>query len=290
MNQVQKAKEALQKSPATLPIEILVKRSLETLGQALPKHMSAERLVRIALTTLRMNPDLYLCTPQSFMGALFQSAQLGLEPNVEGQAYIIPFNNKRKVGNEWKTVKEAQFQIGYKGYVELFYRHKSAVSIDFHEVRDGDFFEYEYGTNQHLFHKPGNGEGDVTHYYAIARLNSASIFKVMTKKECIEHGKKHAPGQVNRQTGEFESWSNWVKEVDSMCLKTVLKQLMKLLPKSFELQRAIASDETIKTKLDPDMFTVKDETNWEEAKNDSPQEMSQAEIKALWGEGDEPTK
>jgi len=64
-----------------------------------------------------------------------------------------------------------------------------------------------------------------------------------------------------------------------MSMKTVLIQLMKLLPKSFELQRAIAADETIKTKVDSNMFRIKDETNWKDVEeaNVTPAEAPSAE-------------
>ena len=122
---VQKLKvQVAEQRQKAKPIEELIQKSLNELGKAVPSCMNAERLVRIALTTIRLNPKLTECTPESFLGALFQSAQLGLEPNVEGQAYILPYLNNKKITGEdgkikWVKVLEAQFQIGYKGYIEL---------------------------------------------------------------------------------------------------------------------------------------------------------------------------
>ena len=190
MGSVSEVKQQLQAKSELKPIEKMIKQAVIALGEALPAHMNAERITRIALTTMRLNPDLYKCSPESIMGALFQSAQLGLEPNVEGQAYIIPFNNRRKIGNEWKTTKEAQFQIGYKGYIELFYRHKSAVSIDMQKVYENDSFDFCFGTDGYIKHRPVlKNRGEVIAYYAVAKLvNGAVLFNVMTKEECIEHG------------------------------------------------------------------------------------------------------
>ena len=167
------AKEQREKSK---PIEVLIKASLKELGKALPAHLNAERLVRIALTTLRQNPKLAECNPMSILGALFQSAQLGLEPNVEGQAYINPYMNSKKIVDEngkvkWIKVPEAQFQIGYKGYIELFYRHNAAEYLDTHAVHENDKFEYEYGTNSYLHHSPVfKNRGEVIAYYAVAKI------------------------------------------------------------------------------------------------------------------------
>src|SRR3990167_3199959 len=177
----------------TTDIKTLIKQSVKELGKALPSHMNAERLGRIALTTLRLNPELYKCTPESFLGALFQSAQLGLEPNIEGQAYILPFNNKRKIGNDWTTVKEAQFQIGYKGYAELFYRHEKSLSLDMQVVKEKDDFDYVYGTDAFLKHRPIDGDrGEVKGYYAIAKLaNGATLFRYMSKTDAMAHGRQY---------------------------------------------------------------------------------------------------
>jgi len=68
-------------------IQKLIEEQASQLGKALPSHMNPERLVRIALTTFRLNPKLYQCDPKTLLAALFQCAQLGLEPNIEGQAF-----------------------------------------------------------------------------------------------------------------------------------------------------------------------------------------------------------
>lgn len=188
------------------PIEVLIQKSVQELGKAVPACMSAERLVRIALTTLRLNPKLAECTPESFLGALFQSAQLGLEPNVEGQAYLIPYCNSKKIidpetgKTKWEKVNEVQFQIGYKGYIELFYRHGAAEYVDMHTVYENDIFEYAYGTNSYLKHCPVlKNRGEAIAYYAVAKLkNGGSVFKVMGKDECIEHGKTHSKCYITK--------------------------------------------------------------------------------------------
>lgn len=265
--------------PVIKDIPTLIQKSVKELEKAVPNCMSAERLCRIALTTVRLNPKLADCTPESFLGALFQSAQLGLEPNVEGQAYLIPYNNKKCIKGKWKTVKEVQFQIGYKGYIELFYRHSNAVSLDMHTVYENDSFDFEYGTDPYCRHKPAlTNRGEVIGYYAIAKMkNGGNLFKFMSKDECIEHGKTHSKCYITREydeeakqykevTPHFDSNSPWAKDPNAMCKKTVLIQIMKLLPKSVELQKAIAMDNTTKSKINADMFNIPDETNWEDDK------------------------
>lgn len=236
--------KAIQKAEASVSIQHLIEQSKKELGKALPPHMGPERMVRIALTCIRLNPALGECTPASFLGALFTGAQLGLEP-IAGRAYLIPFNNKRKIGNEWTTVKEVQFVVGYKGMVELFYRHAKAVQLDWGEVCEHDDFTYEKGTRGFLRHVPSRRDrGEVIGFWAMAELaGGGKPFLFMTYDECIEHGQRHSK-TFDRKTGKFYPDSPWDRDETAMCLKTVLIQLAKLLPLSVELQRAIGADET----------------------------------------------
>lgn len=240
----------LAKTEPVKDLRALIESSAKELARALPEHMRPERLVRIALTCVRINPELAKCTPESFMGALFVAAQLGVEP-VAGQAYILPFNNSRKVKDpntgreEWKTFKEAQFVLGYKGLASLFYRHEKAVQISWGIVHANDEFEYQYGTEARLKHIPAMMDsGPVIGYYVVAVLNGGGKpFMYMGREDCLEHGKKHSK-TYDKKNGVFYDKSPWKTSEDSMCLKTVLIQLGKLLPLSVELQRALQTDET----------------------------------------------
>lgn len=253
---VEKIKEKAGKP--TLSIKDLIEKSAKELGKALPSHLRPERIVRIALTTLKTNPKLYQCNPQSFLGALFQCAQLGLEPNVEGQAYIIPYEN-RKTGE-----LVAQFQIGYKGLVELYWRHQSADTLTMETVCEHDAFEYNLGDGSLKHSHPpfGKPRGEVIGYYASAKMTSGGrTIKVMSKLEAYEWGKRYSQCW-DRKANDFRFGTPWKDNFDSMALKTVLKQLMKLLPKSIEIQKALSMDETVKTKIEADMFEVPNEAEY----------------------------
>lgn len=245
MTNTEKVNQALATQNQPLPLQQLIEKSAKELGKALPEHMRPERLVRIALTCIRQVPDLAKCTPNSFMGALFVSAQMGIEP-IGGRAYILPFrNSKKKPDGSWSTVTEAQFVMGYRGLAELFYRHEKAVQLAWGIVKAGDEFEYEYGTEAKLRHKPAMTErGETIGYYVIAELaGGAKPFMYMSLEDCMEHGKKHSK-TYDKKTGQFYAASPWATNPDAMCLKTVLIQLSKLLPLSIELQRAIQADES----------------------------------------------
>jgi len=266
MTQLEKVKNSMDTEKKPIGLRAMIQNSVKEIERALPSHLNADRIVRIALTSIRLNPDLAKCTPESFLGSLFVLAQIGIEP-IAGRAYLLPFNNKRKIGSEWTTTKEVQAIIGYKGLIELFYRNDAALSIDTQAVYANDDFNYEYGTDSFLKHKPTMKErGAVIGYYAVAKMRGgASVFKYMSKDECMLHGRNHSK-TFNKKSNEFSSYSPWAKEPDAMCKKTVLIQLSKLLPLSVEIQRAINVDETsrhfrsgIKDTLD-----LPDNTSWQE--------------------------
>lgn len=279
-------------------LEQLVKDSAKELGRSLPEFMRPERIVQIALTCIRQNPELAKCTPASFLGALFVSAQLGLEP-IAGNAYILPFNNNKKSldGRSWIKVKEAQFIIGYRGLANLFFRHEKSVQMTWGVVHEKDDFNYQYGTDAYLKHIPAKDDrGQVKGFYVIGTLqNGGKPFMYMTLEDCMAHGKKHSKTyskKIDEKTGKefgFSSSSPWVTNTEAMCLKTVLIQLSKLLPLSMELQQAISVDETspeYRKGIDNAM-DFKDTSNWdehpavEEAKEQNPVEEPKKETGGL---------
>ena len=209
--------------------------------RALPKHMDADRIARIALTTLRSNPKLQSCDGRSFLAALMQSSQLGLEPNTPlGEAYIIPYG------------KEASFQVGYKGLLSLAHRTGEYRTIYAMEVYENDQFKYGYGLDPFLVHMPDDDpEGEPIAYYAVYHLvNGGKEFRVWTTAKVKKHAMQYSQAFQKGWT------SPWKTDFDSMAKKTVLKDLLKFAPKSIEFARAISMDETVKKDIDADMSIV----------------------------------
>lgn len=266
MANVEAAKQALAKKEEPMDLVALIKKAASELSLALPEHMRAERLVRIATTNIRQVPQLAKCTPESFLGALFTAAQLGVEP-IAGRAYILPFfNSKKKPDGSWHKVLEAQFVMGYRGLAELFYRHEKAVMLNWGVVKFNDEFKYELGTDAFLKHVPAKDDrGDTIGFYVIADLGKAKPFHYMSLQECLEHAVKHSK-TYDKKTNEFYENSPWSTNRDAMCLKTCLIQLCKVLPLSFEIQRAIEQDETSREyrKGVKDILDTPSTTTWNE--------------------------
>lgn len=248
-------------------LQALIESSAKELGRALPEHMRAERIVRIALTCIRTNPELSKCTPESFLGALFTSAQIGVEP-IAGRAYLLPFNSKRKQPDgTWHTVKECQFILGYRGVVDLFYRHEKAINLAWGVRHTNDPFEIVLGTEPKLTHIPIDGDrGVVVGFWALANLaNGGKAFHYMTLDECIQHGKDHSKTYDKKNNAWYDT-SPWLKDPEPMCLKTVLTQGAKIWPVSIELQRALEADESARD-MRPgvtDVLDIPSQVSWDE--------------------------
>lgn len=202
---------------------------------ALPRHMTPDRMARIALTEIRKNPELMHCDPLSFAGAVIQCSQLGLEPGSGlGQAYLVPFNNRRK------GIKEVNFITGYRGLIELARRSGQVESIVGRSVREKDKFSYAYGDDERIEHVPFPGSnkerGPIIAFYALARLKGGGppLREVMDVAEVEEIREQYSHGNPV-----------WRDHFEAMGRKTVIRRLAKFLPMSPELADALRSEETV---------------------------------------------
>jgi recombination protein RecT len=112
------------------------------IARALPKHLSPDRMVRIALTAFRMNPKLAEVDPRSVFAAVIQSSQLGLEVGLMGEAHLVPFGS------------QCQLIPGYQGLMKLARNSGIVQDIYGHEVRINDKFDIVLGLNRSLMHEP----------------------------------------------------------------------------------------------------------------------------------------
>ncbi len=206
---------------------------------ALPKHMTADRLARIAATEVRKVPKLAQCDQTSFLGAIMQCAQLGLEPgSALGHAYLIPFDKNKKIDGQWVTVStEVQFIIGYRGMIDLARRSGQIISISARTVYENDNFTYQFGLHEDLKHIPaiGSERGELTYVYAVAKLKDGGLqFEVMSKYEI----------DLIRAQSKASGSGPWVSHYEEMAKKTVIRRLFKYLPVSIEMTRAVIADES----------------------------------------------
>lgn len=214
-----------------------LEKMLPEIKKAVGKAMTPERFSRIALSLFNGNPVFWEADTTSFLSALMQSAQCGLEPNtVLGEAYVIPYKNKKQ------NIVEINFQVGYKGILKMAFNTGEYEAIYAHEVRKGDEFSYEYGLHKNLIHKPADVPSEeITHYYAVYKLKNGGFDFVVWSKERVEqHAREFSKNYLYQ--GKVNQNSVWAKNFDSMAKKTVLIDVLKFAPKSVEMAKALDLD------------------------------------------------
>ena len=211
------------------------------IAMAAPDHIKASRMMRMCMTVVQQNPKLLDCTKESLLGAIMTAAQLGLYPDVSvlGHAYFVPFKGK------------VVFIAGFKGLIDLAGRGGMVTSIQPYPVYEGDFFEYEYGLNPTCRHKPSDEpleERELTHVWCMARIRGEPIAQfIVMSKEAVDKIMARSPA---RNKGP------WVTDYEPMAMKTSVRRLVKYLPISSELQRAVALDEHADVGLDQGLEAV----------------------------------
>ena len=211
------------KSPVAKFAEFMDKLKPQ-MALALPKHMNADRMTRLALTAFSTTPALQECKPQSIAASIMTAAQLGLEPGIGGQGYLIPYKGT------------CTFVPGWKGLVDLVARSGRAT-VWTGAVRAGDEFEYQLGDAPFCRHKPGdNDDGQpFTHVYAIGRVRDASmaVIEVWSRAKVQKHLKQYnkvgGRHYANTDENNFEMYAR----------KVALLQVLKYMPASIELANAI---------------------------------------------------
>ena len=240
----------------TLAAEI--RRMQPEFKAAMPSGGEAAQIIRDALTELRRTPKLAKCESTSVLGALMTCAQLNLRVGVLGQAWPVPFWDKRakwidEYGKERRGRYKAQLIVGYRGYRELAWRSGFVLSNDGREVRKGDLFDYGFGLQQRLDHIPSEAgdrmERDVTHFYAITRYRGGGLDYDVWSQAAVNY---HRDRFASTRDQEGVIFGPWIEHPVPMGIKTAYLVVVKRGPLSSELSTAIAADGTVRLDLTPD--------------------------------------
>jgi recombination protein RecT len=199
--------------------------------RALPDKIGVDRMMRIAMTAMQKTQHLDECVPASFFGALMTALQLGLEPNTPlGHCFLIPRYNEKK------SIYICNFEMGYQGLLELAYRTGMYRYIQAEVVYQGDDFDYSYGTNRHLDHKPRWKSETPIYVYAIYEVqNGGTNFAVWSWEAIVAHAKQFSESFNSK----YSPWQSNQTSKEEMGKKTVLKALLKYGPKSVEVAHDI---------------------------------------------------
>lgn len=193
---------------------------------ALPKHLPAERFIRVAITAMTRTPKLADCDQASFFNSLLTLSQCGIEPDGR-RAYLIPFENRKR------GVTECQLIISYMGLLELAMRTGEISNVHADKICENDIFDYDrgqIGRHQIDFKRP---RGRAYAYYALCRFKDGTEkAEVMTLEEV----------EAIRNRSRAGNSGPWVTDFDEMAKKTVFRRLSKWLPISSEYRDALDKD------------------------------------------------
>lgn len=248
-----------------------LKSRMASFNQVLPQHLTAERMVRCALTAAVKNPSLLEYAhenPSSFALAIMQASELGLEPDTPSQfCHLIPYTISQKSGDGWKKIKVVQFQIGYRGLLELINRAGEVKSFTIYDVHRGDDFKIELGKAPDVKHNPDvdalNRDWSTFRLvYGVVVFNDGSIVIDYMNKAQIEVVKNAVAKKNFGKAGPA-----WEEHPIEQAKKTLIKRMAKTLPKSSEkmekVDEVIEKDNTIEfgpMDVDPNAVIVDQET------------------------------
>ena len=234
----------------SLTVEKFIKDRSAEFAKVLPGHLSAERMIRLALSAIRTTPHLHECSIQSVAISMMACSALGLEPNTPvGHAYLIPYRcNIAKRGEPKRYEWRCQLIVGYRGMIELFYRSGAVESVQAFPVFDGDKFEVSYGLNPDLVHVPSNDPNrwnpkKLTHTYVVVRLKDSKtpLWAVMDRQQI----------ELHRQRSMAKNSGPWVTDYIAMALKTVVRYVSKWVPFSVEKVNAAQAIEASIEAMNP---------------------------------------
>lgn len=226
------------------PVDTLANQVIRMKGameQVLPKHMSSDRMLRVAVMAVRTTPHLAECSTASVIASLMACSMLGLEPNSPlKQAYLIPYWSS-KIGGY-----ECQLIIDYRGKIDLARRSGEIANVQAHAVYDGDSWDYGLGLEPFLKHKPSGKVGredpkKLTHVYCVVKLKEQGtdpIFVVLSRDQIEARRMRGASGRKGRDGKPIST--PWDTDYEKMAKKTAVHECMTWAPRSAEM--AIADD------------------------------------------------
>jgi len=232
------------KTPANAAVAVstlreLLEKNKSKLEEVAPKHLSIDRLMRIAITATSRNETLLQCTPTSILGAVMQGAMLGLEAGgALNDGFIVPYRNNKQGGRY-----EAQFIIGYRGLITLARRSGQILSIEADVVYEKDEWTYnktEMGTTFRHVPSEDADPGPVLRAYAVARLKDSPvpIVIVMPRRE-IE--------SIRLGARRGDRKTPWDSDYAQMACKTAIRRIAKYLPMSVELAETFDKEDNVET-------------------------------------------
>jgi recombination protein RecT len=240
--------QALEKVEAKAPLTVrdLLEKAKPKLAEVLPQGFSVDRLVRVTIACVMRTPALQKCTQASLLNCVMQAAELGLEPTggVAGEAYLVPFNDRKK------GITEATLIVGYRGLIKLMRRSGELASVEAHVVHANDRFKCKFGTETVLDHEPewSDDRGPMKAVYAVLRYkDGSSQVEVLTKADVM--GIK-----AKSRAATSGPWADPQAEPE-MWKKSAVRRVAKYGPLSAEAAQALDREDEFEKRVGDDDVT-----------------------------------
>lgn len=247
-----------------------------------------QKFITSILSVVSNNPAIAECEKSTILSSALLGEALKLSPSPQlGHYYIVPFNNAKK------GIKEAQFQLGYKGYIQLAIRSGQYKNINVVSIKKGELISYNPLTEEletkFIDDDEIREQTETIGYYAMFELiNGFKKSIYWSKKKMLAHAKKYSQGFLN-DLKKNTKYTFWSKDFDGMAFKTLLRQLIsKWGIMSIELQSAFEKDMGVirddgKVDYVDNEDTIDTSTN---TKNTETETQKQAEIDASIAEAE----
>ena len=190
---------------------------------ALPKHLTADRMTRLALTAFSTSEALQRCTTKSIAASIMTAGQLGLEPGVNGSGFLVPYGTT------------CTFVPGWKGLVDLVSRSGRGTVFTGVIFKDQEYTFVDGAKRDLIIHNETDLDdpADITHAYAIGWVKDATmpIIELWRVSKIKKHRDKY-----NKQGTKHYSYRDW----EMYARKVPLLQVIKYMPCSIEVANAVA--------------------------------------------------
>jgi len=206
-------------------LKALFEKSKPAFAQVVPKHFTADRVIKLVLAATSRQPELAECTQASLLQCSMTATALGLEPNTPlGHCYLVAYKNNKQ------QIMECTFQLGYKGFIELARRSGHVATIEACPVFENDFFDHCYGLAPRLEHRIAlKDRGPLIAAYAIAQMrDGARQFRVLGRDD-INAAKKASKTSSN-------PYGPWALHEPAMAAKSAIRRLGNQMPLSIEIR------------------------------------------------------
>lgn len=238
-----------------------------------------QRFISAIISAVNTNPALQECTNPSILSGALLGESLKLSPSPQlGHYYLVPFNDNKR------GVKVAQFQIGYKGYLQLAIRSGQYKKINVLAIKEGEL-EYfdplneDIQVNLMIDKWDEREQAPTIGYYAMFELNNGFRKALYwSKKQMESHALKYSKGYAAKKGYTF-----WEKDFDGMAYKTMIRQLISKwgimsidMQNAFDNDMAVIHEDGTKDYVDTDDYVVEVEEPIKAQKPDEPQQDTQA--------------